>query len=301
MSADFNLTAEMLTEIAALPRRTREPVMKAVAKAEWEKCADDIFYWLDPAEHFTSTRWPNGTPYVFTNDPHPMHQCVLCTGLDSHLFYTFNKRHAHLEQKHNIIIEHEKGLKQFFKELPGTRPFPYPNLPYIKPIVEAWLRYPLMVVEKSRDMTATWLTIMMYTWDTLFHSNRQNIFQSEDSSKTDELVQRANFIYKNQPKFLQDVHPAVYGKGTGKAGVLRLETLASEVIGFPAGADQIRQYHPSGFFSDEAAFQTAAGESFSAIKPAIQNGGRYTAVSSANPSFFQHLCRDTIHTVQDYS
>lgn len=295
----FNLTGEMFAEIARLPAKSREPVLKAVAKAEWQKCADDIFYWLDSSKHYKTAKYPHGQPYVFTNDPHPMYQCTICTGDDATLTYHFNKRSEHLQMKHKLYVETNKELNHYFRDLPGTRPFTLQ--PYFPPIIEAWLQEPLMVVEKSRDMMATWLVVTMYTWDTLFHSNRQNIFQSEDSSKTDELVRRADFLFRHQPKFLREVHPARYGKGTGKSGVLLVESLSSEILGFPQGADQIRQYHPSGFFSDEAAFQTAAGESFSAIKPAIQNGGRYTAVSSVNPSFFQHLCRDTIHLANDFS
>jgi hypothetical protein len=73
---------------------------------------------------------------------------------------------------------------------------------------------------------------------------------------------------------------------------MRLEELNSEILGFAQGGDQIRQYHPTGLFADEAAFQTAAEDSFGAAKPALQNGGRYTAVSSANPSYFMLLCKD---------
>jgi hypothetical protein len=46
--------------------------------------------------------------------------------------------------------------------------------------------------------------------------------------------------------------------------------------------------------SDEAAFNPDAAETFAALKPAIMGGGRYLAVSSANPSFFQALAQDTV-------
>jgi hypothetical protein len=222
-----------------------------------------------------------------------MYECTLCTDGASH---HFNKRHTHLELAHKIKTSTELEVKGFFRELSTTRPFFL--IEYAPPIIETWLREPLICIEKSRDMMATWLTVIMYTWDTLFHQGRQNIFQSEDAFKTDELVQRAKFIYEKQPKFLKEVFKFNYSRGQSKSGVFRCEELSSEILGFPQGADQIRQFHPTGLFSDEAAFQSAAGDTFSAVKPAIQNGGRYTAVSSANPSFFQHLCRDSVHMLQ---
>jgi hypothetical protein len=290
----LELSQDLLRELSHYPQRIQKQILHQVYAHEWEKCADDVMYWLDASQHYTSPTYPKGVPYVYTNDPHPMYQCQIC---QDDATYTFNKRILHLQNRHKIEIESVKELKGYFNELPGTRPFTIQ--PYMPPIIEAWQSETLMCIEKSRDMMATWLVVTLYTWDTLYHGNRQNIFQSEDSSKTCELVARADFIYKNQPKFLKDQHKAIFSKGSTRGGELKIETLSSEILGFPQGADQIRQYHPTGFFSDEAAFQSAAGESFSAIKPAIQNGGRYTAVSSANPSFFMHLCKDSTHIIKE--
>jgi hypothetical protein len=244
-----------------------------------------MLYWLDPARHMM--------PYVYTKDPKQLFSCRLCNDGAS---YFFNKRHAHLEIRHKKEVTTESELKFYFEALPTTRPFDLKPFPYIAPIAEWWLREPIMLVEKSRDMMATWTVVAMYTWDTLFHENRENMFQSEDATKTADLVKRADFIYKSQPKFLRK-HKAVFSTGSSRAGILQVAGVNSLILGMPQGADQIRQYHPSGCFVDEAAFQMKAGESFMAIKPAIQAGGRYTAVSSANPGFFMAACRDTLEMV----
>lgn len=294
--SDSVLTNDILEAIAKLPPRKRKPVMRHFAQLEWQRCADDVFYWLDASAHFRSPRWPEGTPYVFTNDPHPMFECVICH--DAETPHMFHKRRDHLDLFHQTSVKTEKELASYFRELPGTRPFPQGLLKeYMGPIIEAWLAKPFLCIEKSRDMMATWLAVTLYTWDTIFHKNRQNVFQSEDAPKTCELIRRAFFIYNNQPNFMKEVHKVHFRIGQSKSGELFVPTLESELLGFPQGADQIRQYHPTGLFSDEAAFQSAAGDTFSAVKPALQNGGRYTAVSSANPSYFMHLCRDTIHTL----
>jgi hypothetical protein len=102
------------------------------------------------------------------------------------------------------------------------------------------------------------------------------------------------FIWKNQPAFLRAQHKVDFSAGTTRSGNLRVESLGSEIIGLPRGADQIRQYHPSGVFSDEAAFQVEAGAMFQAIRPSIMNGGRYIAVSSAAPGWFQSAACDTL-------
>jgi hypothetical protein len=226
---------------------------------------------------------------VFTQDPKPLYLCLLCGDSNTH---SFSRLESHLSIRHDVHSDSVKQIRGHFKELPTTRPFVL--FDYMYPIVDVWMKHPLIAWEKSRDMMATWLTITLYTWDTLFNNGRENIFQSETGPKTLDLVKRADFIYRNQPKWLKDVHPAEFSIGQNRAGSLYVPSLDSRIFGLPQGPDQIRMYHPTGLFSDEAAFQDQAGDCFAAIKPAIQNAGRYTAVSSANPGFFQLLAKDML-------
>lgn len=127
----------------------------------------------------------------------------------------------------------------------------------------------------------------------MFNDGRQHIFQSQDAGKTFELVSRSNVIYQNMPSWLrQAVGGIKYSKGDSKSGELYFLERDSEILGFPQGPDQIRQYHPSLIFMDEAAFQNQAGDAFAAIKPAILMGGKAVMISSANRSYFELICRD---------
>lgn len=253
--------------------------MREAAKHEWKLCSEDPLYWLEGSAHIV--------PYAYTQDYKPTFTCKLCT---DGICYAGDKRFVHLLSRHSINCETILGLREYFDELDRIRPFPVYD--YMKPIIDTWQRYPLMAIEKSRDMMLTWLIVALYTWDTTFHKGVQNIFQSEDATKTREIVRRAWTIYWNQPKWLRSIAPATRSEGTNRAGRIEVPSLQSEIIGFPQGADKIRMYHPSGIFSDEAAFNPAASETFAAIKPAIAGGGRYTAISSASPGWFQFLCRD---------
>lgn len=272
----------MIVRLGRLGKLPRKIAMQRIAAEEWARCAEDITYWLDASRH--------PIPYVYTKDPKAMHMCNLCPA-DMDVI-NFDKRQLHLLNTHKIQANTGESVKQYFTELDTIRKFPM--FDYMLPIIDVWQREKLMVVEKSRDMMATWLVVTMYAHDTLFHKGRQNIMQSENATKTRDLVDRAYILYANQPEWLKKVHPATIAEGGNRAGILKVPSLQSEIIGFPAGADKIRQYHPSGVFSDEAAFNPNASESFAAIKPAISGGGRYTAISSANPGWFQRICRDTL-------
>jgi hypothetical protein len=274
----------------------RGRLLKKMAEVEWCKCRDDIEYWLDAEQHMPTEEWPKGTPYVFTHDPHAMYKCNKCPKSEEN-FYPFHQLAPHLEFRHEIEEKNPARIRAYFHEIPSVRPFPY-HLPYIKPILDYWQLEPLFCIEKSRDMVATWTVVMMYTWDTLFHEGAQNIFQSLTAAKAYDLVDRAWRIYRAQPKFLK-IFKATKVKGDMKGGVLEVPELGSMIMGFPQDPDTVRQFHPRGLFQDEAAFMPKAGDAFAAAKPTIQNGGRYTAISSATASWFQMLCNDTLSEYED--
>lgn len=260
--------------------------MEVIGEAEFLRCADDPLYWIDSSRHVRTKQWPLGLPYVFTKDPHKIYTCNLC-GLEANE----EKRVDHLELMHGEEHPSLHRLREAFTILPALRPFPM--FEYMQPIIESWIGSQYFAIEKSRDMSATWLMIALHTWDAMFHKGRQHILQSEDAFKTLELVQRAYVIYENTPIFLRRIiGDGDYSKGTTKSGELYFRKMQSELLGLPQGADQIRQFHPTGVFSDECAFQAEAGATFAAIKPAIMQGGRFSAISSANPGWFQMVCAD---------
>jgi hypothetical protein len=283
MSLDVTITNKLLEDLQKIPFARRQKIFTELGKMEWDRCADSLEYWMNPHAHYT--------PYVYTFDPHPMYKCLLCDP-DNQDLHVNSKHKIHLELVHNKFNPSYDEMKQYFKEAPTIKPFPHKEYFYI--LAEYWQYQPLFLIEKSRDMMATWMTIVFYTWDTIFHSGRQNFFQSQTAKKTRELVKRAKFIYDHQPKFIKDLHKFKFAIGLDGAGELTCDSLSSEIIGVPQGSDQVRQYHPSGIFTDETAFHNQASETFAAVKPAIQNGGRYTGVSSAFPGWFQMACSDNL-------
>ena len=282
----YQITEEVLQNISRLSPKARGDAFGILGKYEFDHCADDPIYWLDQTQHVKTKSHPKGMPYVFTKDPHILYECKTC-GVE--LFG--DKRGIHLESSHKIVATSIRTLGEQFIELPPIRPFTV--IEYMPPIAQAWLNSQFFVIEKSRDMMATWLMVALFSWDAFFHKGRQHIFQSQDAGKTLELVQRSKIIYDNTPHFLkQIIGPIIFGKGNTKSGELFIPRQESEILGFPQGADQIRQFHHSGVFTDETAFQVEAAASFAAIKPAIQQGGKYVGISSANRSYFELLCRD---------
>ena len=275
----FDITQSVLDDIAKLPARNRKLAVGALGAMEYKRCGEDPLYWLDSSRHLM--------PYVYTLDPHELYTCNLCGDGLSH---ALQKRSFHLQAQHATRVERGEDMRGYFTMLNPIRPFPI--YAYMPPLVKAWEEENLLLIRKSRDVMATWLIVALYTWLTIFQPGRQNIFQSKTASDTDELVRRAYHMYKHQPRFLRDNVQAEYTIGQTRSGAFKIPKTNSEIIGLPQGGEQIRGLHPTGVYMDEMAFQDKAYDAFAAVKPAIQNGGRFTATSSANPSYFQLLCAD---------
>lgn len=175
---------------------------------------------------------------------------------------------------------------------------PYPSdLAYLKFVVRCWQREKLLAIPKSRRMTVSWTFIALALWDVLFRKGKSWAFVSQKELAAEELVSRAEFIYKNIPesKIPRELLPRIKGgKMTTKPPKLEFPEINSYIQGFPMGNDQLRQYTFSGIFGDECAFWSAGQKFYAAAKPTTDGGGRLCLVSSRAPSFFKKVVFDQL-------
>lgn len=166
------------------------------------------------------------------------------------------------------------------------------HLAYQKLYMRLWQKYPKIVVPKSRRMMMSWTNIVLYLWDTMFNVGRQQAFVSKKEDDSHELLERARFILDNlDTDFLpKELIP----RWQFKFGELSFPDLQSRILGFPSGADQLRQFTFSGMLFDEAAFWDNAEQAYSASVPTIEGGGRMTLISSPAPGFFKRIVFDEL-------
>ena len=196
---------------------------------------------------------------------------------------------------------------------------PFPDVPYLRALLdsllvsgrllppeqahharaaghsELWLRAlassGILMVEKSRQVMATWLVCAYLLWRAKFHDHQLLLIQSkreEDAANLvfnkEQFVARMSFLEVHLPHHLRTIQ---WPKG-GSYAVLTFPN-GSRAWGIPEGGDIIRSNTASVIFSDESCFQPEFGASFTAALPAVKGGGSYVAISSAEPSTFQEL------------
>lgn len=169
------------------------------------------------------------------------------------------------------------------------KPFPS-DLQYQKLYMRIWQKYPKIAVPKSRRMMMSWTNIVLFLWDTMFNVGRQQAFVSKKEDDSHELIERAKFILENLD--YSYIPKELIPKWTCKFGELSFPELQSRILGFPSGADQLRQFTFSGMLFDEAAFWDNAEQAYSSSVPTIEGGGRMTLISSPAPGFFKRIVFD---------
>jgi hypothetical protein len=122
---------------------------------------------------------------------------------------------------------------------------------------------------------------------------RGALFQTQKLDKVVQLLEYAKCLYKTQPKWLRDAFPLEKPLERQASTELRFAN-GRYIIGIPGGPDQIRSYHPWGYFNDESSFQPEAGECYNEALPVVK--GKIVFCSSAGPGWYADARRDIIRT-----
>jgi hypothetical protein len=128
---------------------------------------------------------------------------------------------------------------------------------HLRYILDCCFRERRLVVDKSRQMTLSWLLMAYCLYWLQFGSHEEIICQTKKEDDVEALIWRCHFMLTSQRYWLRPPFEYRAGKG-GKITVMgkdgrRLNTLQ----GIPGGAgagDQIRSKNPSRYFLDEGGF-----------------------------------------------
>ncbi len=143
----------------------------------------------------------------------------------------------------------------------------------------------MLAIPKSRRMMLTWIMLALHLHMALFIPRSAIFVQSKKADDSDYLLgeSRMMFIYRHLPDWMR-----AYGLPTARYKQYNLMfSNGSTIRAIAQGADQLRQYTATAVMCDEMAFWDRAAETWRALRPIIQGGGKVTLISSAQPGFFE--------------
>lgn len=159
---------------------------------------------------------------------------------------------------------------------------------YLRYTAWAWEREPLIAVPKSRQMRLTHLMVACHGWLAQFFPGQRIAIQSKNFEDANALLDRLDASWRAQRERAPHITWPAYKKTEGRVVLPN----GSLLMAIAQGADKMRSYTFSAIMSDETGFQDQAEDAYTAAIPTVEGGGKFTAISSANPGFFQSLCFD---------
>jgi hypothetical protein len=167
-------------------------------------------------------------------------------------------------------------------------PRPIPDWPHVRRLAEALAEHDRLLVLKSRQMMATWIGCAWLLHRALTEGPGVHLVLSKEERSARELVDRIRFLHQQL-------------QGPLRAERVKLSRTAFElperevrVLSLPASPHAVRGLSPRTVLWDEMAFARYDEEIWTAVKPAVDAGGRFVGVSTPNgPSgVFARLVHD---------
>lgn len=206
------------------------------------------------------------------------------------------ERYEQIRNSPWLFLRHCVWTHDEVDQVEPIKQFPY-HLDYLRLLTLFWEKNRKIAIPKSRRLTVSWTFIALGLWDCLFHKGRSWAYVSKKEEDSKELVQRAKFIYDHIPHdvIAPDLLPKMKrGEMQSSPPAIEFSEIHSKIMGFPSGANQMRQRGFSGLFFDEIAFWDDAEAAFASAEPTVKGGGRMILVSTRNPGFFKKIVFDKL-------
>jgi hypothetical protein len=166
---------------------------------------------------------------------------------------------------------------------------PFPTRAYMKPLLDLLDAEPVVLIEKSRTMMASWLVAGWCAHHCFSNPAQTVLFQSQDEDRAVNLVRYVKCLWRRSLPQLkkhwavkQDVDKQAYNTFQLANG--------SMFIGVVGDPNKVRSLHPSVYVCDEAAFMTQFEEAWSVV--AGTRVPKMIALSSVAPGPYWSLANE---------
>lgn len=169
---------------------------------------------------------------------------------------------------------------------------PFPDREYFTVLHKLWIREPIVFVEKSRTMMASWWGAAECLHYVMTHQPSKAIFWAQDEDRAIKLIEYAWTLYNEQDSLLKLEFPLNKPRDQQKYDRLVLAS-GGVCMAIPGkGPDKIRSEHPTIVMMDEACFIEQGAEAFDvALASKVL---KVLVISSAAPSWFRNLTKDAV-------
>lgn len=195
------------------------------------------------------------------------------------------------------MTESTRTRNDHWREEGRAKPLePLPLYEYLRDLCDGLEFEKVIWIEKSRDLMISWTCVGFFTLNAMIVPARGVIFQTQKQDKVLQLIEYAKCLYEHQDPRLKEAFPLAKPLDQQPANRLEFKN-GSYIVGIPGGANQIRSYHPWGYYNDESSFQADAGSCYNEAISAVS--GPIVFNSSAGPGWYADVRKDLFNNEQD--
>lgn len=165
--------------------------------------------------------------------------------------------------------------------------------PFVNALSADMQAHDRLVVVKSRQMLVTWLGCAWVLYRALTGGPGTHLVISKEGRSAKEMIMRIAFLLDHRERDAVDLlDPDERVKMVGTA--ITFTDRDVRILSLPASPHAVRGQSPTTVFWDEMAFTPRDQDVWSAVKPAVDAGGRFLGVSTPNgpTGVFHDLVRD---------
>lgn len=161
---------------------------------------------------------------------------------------------------------------------------PFEEWPHLVELAGEWAEGQSQVVLKARQVGVSWLLAAYALYRAQYQASSVVLVLSQGQAESYELARKVRSLWESLPARLQ--RPLT----TDSAGELAWQG-GGRLLALPATQRAGRGYTATLVVADEAAYHPWAQSNYAAYKPALDGGGQFLAVSTANGAtgFFHDL------------
>jgi len=186
--------------------------------------------------------------------------------------------------------EHDESTP--FKPLVQAHHTVQEELPYAIPLVDKYLREPLLAVSKSRQIRITWILTAIDLWTVMREPGGKRVgLTAQKEATAVELLDRCWTIYRHLPQWIQDRCPLEMTGNRPSQTRMKFSN-GSTIAAFPEGSEQFRSYTFSRWRNEEAKTQTQLPLMIRGALPTLKGGGQTAQVSTPGDNTFKDIVFD---------
>lgn len=162
---------------------------------------------------------------------------------------------------------------------------PFPKYDYFQVLHDLWINEPIVLLEKSRTMMATWWGAAECLHYVMTHQPADCIFWAPDEERSLKPMKYCKTLYRLQVQELKDAFPL--SKDLDAQSYDRLEFAGGGLLKSIPGKDpnRLRSEHPTIIMVDEAALIDKGGEAFDIAQASKPQ--KMLCITTAYPGWFR--------------